>query len=239
MSEPRPHDELLDLVAVYALGALPEAEAAQVRAHLATCAECRAEYDALRPVVDTLGYAAESDLSDADVARVKQRLLAQIAPAAKVTPLRRRSLPVWPAYLAAALALGIAVSEAVSNTGLRTELSAVRGQLAQENTALADLVGSDAQRFPIPGGTVVRRGDKVYLAVQQLPPPPPGHVYQVWTLARGATTVAPSVTFLPSEGVTVISVPRAGDAAAIAVSVEPAGGSRQPTTKPLFLRKLG
>ncbi|MGB6986475.1 MAG: zf-HC2 domain-containing protein [Candidatus Aquilonibacter sp.] len=42
------HDEMLDNVAVYALGALNGDEARVVALHLRTCAGCQAEYNALR-----------------------------------------------------------------------------------------------------------------------------------------------------------------------------------------------
>jgi hypothetical protein len=52
--------------------------------------------------------------------------------------------------------------------------------------------------------------------------------------------VAPSAIFTPSQnGLTL--VPLRADArslAAVAVSVEPEGGSRQPTTKPTFVQPL-
>src|SRR5947207_274170 len=54
------HDTMLDDVAVYALGALPPKEAAAVRGHIATCAECAAEYRRLKPAVDAVAYSAEA-----------------------------------------------------------------------------------------------------------------------------------------------------------------------------------
>ena len=45
-------DDFLDLVAVLALGALPESEARRVIAHLATCDQCRSLYAELRPASD-------------------------------------------------------------------------------------------------------------------------------------------------------------------------------------------
>jgi anti-sigma factor ChrR (cupin superfamily) len=41
-------------VSLWLLQALPASEAADMAAHVATCAQCRAESDALRPVVDAL-----------------------------------------------------------------------------------------------------------------------------------------------------------------------------------------
>lgn len=53
-------------------------------------------------------------------------------------------------------------------------------------------------------------------------------VYQAWTLAKGAKTVQPSMTFIPDVRT-----------ALVAVSVEPTGGSERPTTKPIAAVPLG
>jgi hypothetical protein len=47
-----PRCDRLDDVALLALQALPAEEAASMHAHVGTCSVCRAELDALRPVVD-------------------------------------------------------------------------------------------------------------------------------------------------------------------------------------------
>ncbi|HEX8807028.1 MAG TPA: anti-sigma factor, partial [Candidatus Aquilonibacter sp.] len=65
----------------------------------------------------------------------------------------------------------------------------------------------------------------------------PGKVYQMWTLAKGATKVAPSVTFVPDRtGNALVAVPAdPATTAETAISVEPTGGSKQPTTKPIAI----
>jgi len=55
------HDDTrLDAVAVLALGALPDDEAREIRAHMATCAICRKEYAELRAATDALALSAEA-----------------------------------------------------------------------------------------------------------------------------------------------------------------------------------
>jgi anti-sigma-K factor RskA len=86
----------------------------------------------------------------------------------------------------------------------------------------------------------VTSGGRVYLALRGLPAPPPGKVYQAWTLRRGAKAVAPSITFNPDpSGITLVELPEpASNLAAVALSVEPAGGSEAPTSTPAFVRPL-
>jgi hypothetical protein len=69
--------------------------------------------------------------------------------------------------------------------------------------------------------------------------PAPGKVYQAWVQRRGARGVAPSVTFVPRSGLTLVELPESADGlAAVAVSVEPEGGSKAPTSTPAFVRSL-
>jgi hypothetical protein len=66
-----------------------------------------------------------------------------------------------------------------------------------------------------------------------LPAQPKGRAYQFWLIRNGKPRAAG--TFTPAAGTTAIRVGaryRAGDV--VAITVEPAGGSRKPTTEPLF-----
>lgn len=198
-------------------------EADDVRAHLAGCETCRAEVEALRPAVDTLALTGEEEVDAVTAARMKRRLLAQIAP---------RRTPVWPAYAVALAACLALVFTTVENIALQSGLTRLGAQVA-------DLAAGDARRYEIPDGTVVVRGPHAYIVMNALPALPAGHVFETWTLAKGSTAMAPSTLFIPRSAQTIVQIPNPPvDLAAVAVSVEPAGGSRQPTTKPLFVRTL-
>ncbi|MBT2226542.1 anti-sigma factor domain-containing protein [Nonomuraea sp. NEAU-A123] len=89
-------------------------------------------------------------------------------------------------------------------------------------------------------GTVVvsrSRGKMVFLAAG-LADLPEGSVYQLWQLAPGQISSAGLLTAdAAGHMLPVITAPGPG-VAKIGVTVEPAGGSTQPTTKPLFLVNL-
>jgi anti-sigma factor ChrR (cupin superfamily) len=54
-SRPSKHDqEHSDLVFLYALQALPPGEMQEMQTHIASCADCRKEVDALQPTIDSL-----------------------------------------------------------------------------------------------------------------------------------------------------------------------------------------
>ncbi|MHB8146188.1 MAG: anti-sigma factor, partial [Vulcanimicrobiaceae bacterium] len=169
---------------------------------------------------------------------------------AAAAPIKNRAI-VWPAYLVAAACFAIALVSTLVNLSLVGQLrqaqttvaqldrnsSGLARSLAQERTTLADIMDDNAQRFPVNGGDVVRVRDKLYITMHDVPAPPRGKVYQAWTLPKGSNAMAPSVTFVPDHhGVAVISLPvDARQTAAVAVSIEPDGGSKQPTSKPTFV----
>ncbi len=255
------HDAMLDDVAVYALGAMPADQAQAVRAHMLTCAQCREEYALLRPAAAALGRSAEAcvDASTAadsvapPSALLKKRIMRQIRP--NVGELKAVRPIVWPAYAVAAACLIAALITGIANISLGSSLRQAQNELAQVNahniaitqqlahqrTAVADLIAPQSVHYAVNGGEVVRNGSRLYIAMNALPAPPKGKVYQAWTLHTGARTMSPSVTFVPNHnGVAVVPLPvNAASVAAVAVSVEPDGGSRQPTSKPSFVLKFG
>jgi anti-sigma-K factor RskA len=98
-------------------------------------------------------------------------------------------------------------------------------------------MNAQARRYDVSGGQVVASNDRLYILLQGTSMPPRGKVYQAWTLARGAQLMTPSVTFIPdAHGLVVAALPDvdATRTSAVAVSVEPESGSRQPTTTLIF-----
>ncbi|HVA28624.1 MAG TPA: anti-sigma factor [Candidatus Baltobacteraceae bacterium] len=245
------HDDMLDDVAVYALGALAAPEAARVRAHIANCAQCKAEYDALAPAALAIAHdAPEAEPS----ALLRARIMRGVRAEASAKPKAASRPLVWPAYLVAAACFAIAVVSSLANLSLMEQLKSAQTQvalterntsglarnLADEKTMVTDLEDTNAQRYNVGDGQIVRVGDRLYVTLHDLASPPHGKVYQAWTLPKGAKAMAPSVTFVPnSHGVAVIALgvdARITDA--VAVSIEPEGGSKAPTTKPLLVQTL-
>ena len=247
------HPEMLDDVAVYALGSLPAADAARVRAHIESCAECRAEYEALAPAVAAVGRSAEACTNAASGAvhaspLLKARIMRDVrAQATKpASPARTSSRAVWAAYALAAACVIIALSLGAANLSLRHQVSSLEtahvpphGTNVNERT-LADLVDEKAKRYAVPGGEIIRAHDRLYIAMHDMPAPPRGKVYQAWTLPKGSKTMVPNATFVPDRrGVAILALGvDAKTTHAVAVSVEPAGGSKAPTSSPVVLELL-
>ncbi len=235
------HDEMLDAVAAYALGALPPHEASEVMKHLRGCAECRAEYRLLQPAVTAVAYSAEACADAASGDAVASPLLkARIMKHVRGEVRRPRASWSWPAYAAAAACLALAIVTGLFDLSLSNRLNKEHAQVVEQNQTIADFMAPDSQRHPFRHGEVLMHGQRLYIAMHDMPMPPRGKVYQAWTLAKGAKTVAPSKTFMPAPtGMTVVRLPDAATTlAAVALSIEPAGGSQQPTSKPIAMISL-
>jgi len=254
VNAPGERDEMLELVAAHALGVLPEADRARAIAFIRSDEEARREYEELRPVADLIGLEAEAPPDALRAARMKARLLASVRGTGTAAPPRPQRAVVWISALAAAAALILALYGAMRNvtlyaeftdadrraTALQQELTVARAAVRRDARILADLSAPDAKRYAVAYGAVITRRNHVYLAFDALPALPRGRVYQAWTLAHGAQAVAPSITFTPNaNGTTLVPLPEdATGLSAVALSVEPSGGSRAPTTKPAFVQPL-
>lgn len=254
-------EQMLESVALYALGVLPRDEAALVVAFIANDDEARREYLDLRAAADAIAHTAEEPVDSVRSARMKERLMGRVRADADAagSVARRRIGPAYPAWmwgtgLAAAAAIVFSVVTVAQDISVRGDLAAaqrrtavLQAQLAQndrnarqDRRTLTDLLAPDAKRYDVAAGTVIVRRERIYFAFSKLPALPKGRVYQAWTLPKGAKQVVPSVTFTPNaDGVAVVALPvDATRVGAVAVSVEPEGGSKAPTTTPTFVRPL-
>lgn len=272
------HDEsLLDTIAVYALGALPESEARGIAEHIESCTTCAREYAELRATADLVGFEAEiapDALDEISTRRLKSRVMISVhesareaAPVAIVsTKLSTngavaRSRSSWLPYGAAVAAAFVAAVSLANNATLRNDRTsdatrvasletdarsararadALQAQVGVLDARVASIVAPGSRHFAIASGEVIKSGNRIVIALHDLPKLPAGKVYQAWTLTNGAKTVAPSITFAPdAAGVALVELPEsAARLAAVAVSIEPVGGSKAPTSKPAFIRAL-
>jgi hypothetical protein len=156
----------------------------------------------------------------------------------------------WPAYLVAAACFAIALISSIANISLLGQLKQQQRELAtlsersatlartlvNVRTALFDMLDTHARHYPIGNGEVIMSGSRIYLALRALPEPARGKVYQAWTLEKGAAKVAPSPTFLPdARGVALVVLSAdARSTTEVLVTLEPDGGSKEPTSKPVM-----
>jgi anti-sigma-K factor RskA len=233
------------LSGAYAVDALDDDERVEFEEHLAVCAECRAEVASFR---ETGALIAETEAVEPP-ASMRAGVLAGIGeirplpPEATSTPERVEPTPatvvrrrLFPQLLAAAAAVVLLAAGAV--------LWHPWQQDGGNDVAAQILNAPDAMRVTekLPGGhgelTLVRSASlkRAVMIGDHLPAAGSGKTYQLWYQQPGQPMVSAGLMTSTDEP-TVLS----GDAAtavAAAVSVEPAGGSKAPTTKPVAVFPL-
>ncbi|MEV3986858.1 anti-sigma factor [Nonomuraea sp. NPDC049758] len=240
------------LAGAYALDAIDdEGELRRFERHLAVCAECARETATLGETAARLGVAVAAEPPPGLRARVLAEIdqVRQLPPAvASASRARRVWRVAWRPWLAAvsvAAALAVVAGLGVTTVQARQELEQAR---RAEQRMAAVLGADDARAVTAPAtvpsagggrgrGTLVlsrSQGALVFWAAG-LGDPPAGRVYQLWQIAPGRITSSGLLASSGSGGtVPVLSAIRA-DVGQVGVTVEPAGGSRQPTTTPLLV----
>jgi anti-sigma-K factor RskA len=225
--------DLHTLSGAYALHALSPEEAEEFQKHLADCAVCRQEVQELQAAAATMG--ASEAL--APPAHLRAKILSaadqtpQLPPrVAPVTDLasRRRGLR----FLAAAAAVVLVALGAVGITQLqqdepesRLATGVVRVFQAEDaNTATMETTNGGKISVATSPGL-----NEMAVDTDELPKLDEEHVYQLWAIQDG--TVSPVLVLEPEKGA-FMEMP--GEGTEVAITIEPSGGSEQPTTDPIM-----
>lgn len=236
------HSLLRENIPAYALGALDAEDTAALAAHLQTCESCRIELASYLAINDSLLMAIPPQQpSPALRKRLQSRL-----PSAQKTP---RPLFAWSLSqlaLGAALVL-LFVLNLVSFTQMRElqhqQINLVH-QLQNNQVALAMLSYPGTQSLPINGenisGTVLLDRDRntAVVVAWNLPDLPAGQTYQIWLIEPNGHRVSAGLfrpqANLPYTTEPIFSNQDLSSFIGIGVTVEPAGGSDQPTGTRVF-----
>ncbi len=225
-----------DLKEAYALGALSEEERQEVEEYLGTHPELRVEVDDLRSVANLLALAPQEYEPSPELRR---DLMNRISSSPGTTPAAgpsSRQAGLWrlfgPGGLAAAAVLAlVTIGMFVWNVSLQEENQTLQGELQGQQTYALEGTGA-AQEVQ---GEVVRLGDeRAVLVAEDLPSLPEGETYETWILREDVPE--PAGLFEPDDA-GVAAAPIEGSiegADAVAVTVEPSGGSSSPTSDPLM-----
>ena len=259
-------DEVIELAAGYALGALEMEDRVRFEALLAAGdAEARA---ALRDFESTVaGLAAETaeavppDVKAALLARIdaegrSRGTLTQILSAARPAPPRRSVWTVVAVGAMAAAIAAIAVGLAVSTVYDRriSQLAREQALLKEELTRQEELVSmlqDPATRVVALSGlppAPEARARMLWhatagglLVAQGLPPAPAGKAYELWAIAGTGAPVPAGVFAVDARGVGSLRVAplrSGGPPDTFAVTLEPAGGVAAPTGSMYLVGKL-
>lgn len=232
------------LVGAYALDAVDDIERAAFDRHVADCASCRSEVDELR---ETVARLADSTWS-VPPPRLRTDVMAAIGRTRQAPPVvtarpelqARTAVPRWRRYTAGAAAASVlavgagAATWAVQEQRVRQERD-VATVAQQEQARTQSILSAPDVVFrtaPMVGGGKVTvassqlRGAGVAL-VGAGRAPAPDQVLQLWTIRGQAASSAGTLATGQAAGTKVVNGLPGTDV--FAVSLEPAGGSAQPT----------
>jgi anti-sigma-K factor RskA len=230
-------DDVAALISAHALGVLEPDQAALAEEHIAASDDCRRAYEDALETAAALALAVDDSEPPAEL---RGRILAAARaerPAAVRSPVRvpapRRGLRLAALGVAAAIAFAlIAVSQHDSASSARD----------RERALVAIVSAPDARIVPLaptaggaPGGRVIVSNGRAAL-VSSLRPPPPGRTYQAWGLRPGGAAPVPLPTFSHSGAVLILN--GIGSYSGVGVTVEPSGGSQQPSSAPFVVASL-
>ncbi|MET9039418.1 anti-sigma factor [Streptomyces mirabilis] len=240
--------DLHTLTGAYALHALSDEEREAFKRHLAVCEPCAQETAELSATAARLGLAVS--LTPRPVLR--EQVLRRISTVRQEAPrepvlsrsgraLRGRLLSRW--ALAACLAAAAALGGATVWQHQRAEDALEQARQAEHGTdqIAAVLAAPDARTraAKLSGGatgTVVVSDsqDRAVFVVSGMAHPPRGKVYQLW-FDDGGTMRSAGLMDAARSDQAVLMRGAVDGASGMGITVEPAGGSEQPTSTPLAL----
>ena len=234
MTDPLPLDPM-SLATPYALHAVSESERAEIDRWLAGASpeHARTFLDEVRTVHETMAALSAATAAEPPH-RLRERVVAAVADVGgdNVRQLR----PPAPRWRTRALAAAAAAVIALGALGVGLSL---RPQVTP-STAAQVFAAPDVRTVSgdIPTGgtaTVVfsRAENAAVLVMNNVAPPQPGTVYQMWLVGADGAHSAGTMDAQAVAPSTTAVLPDIGDSRALAFTVEPGTGSAQPTT-PVF-----
>jgi len=233
------------LTGAYAMDALDELERARFEQHLASCDDCRAEVAELRETAallsETVAVTPPASLRESVLAGISQ--VRPLAPAASTSQPSHAGRPAargrgWvPFLVAAALALIVGVGALVTQPWADSDdaerLTAAEQVLQAPDAEEVSVDLGEAGRATI---TRSKSHDRAVITTEDMVSAPAGKDYELWFISGDEIVSAGLMPDAPDQ--TVVLDGPAGGAAAVGITVEPDGGSKQPTSDPIAVFDL-
>jgi anti-sigma-K factor RskA len=251
----RRRSDLHTLAGAYAMDAVPPADRDAFERHLASCEQCRLEVRGLREATAALASATSVLPPDGFREAVLRAAgkTRQLPPATAVPPTPWRLGPDlfgWRPRLGVVLAGAVACVLAVAAIVAGISAYGMHSRLDQDqghDHAVAMVLGApDATMMSAPvttGGTATvvmsHRERALVFTAADLRVLPSSESYELWLMGPAGSRPAGMISMSGNgkmAGPMVVSGLSAGDK--VGVTVEPAGGSRRPTTLPVVVIAL-
>jgi anti-sigma-K factor RskA len=248
MNDETLHDDIRNDLAAYALGALDAETCERLEQHLAECAACRAALFDYQEVAGLLPFAlpiqapppgARSLLLERARAAGAERPAGRLA---RLAPARLRSRM---ATLAASLVLLVVAAGVggyfLGERSVEPSGPGIGWEGEQIDGFLVPMTGSDAAPAAVGQLIVYRDEDRAILLVSDLPTLAPDQEYQFWFVEPDRTHVKCALFEVDQHGQAVVRLTIPGptdEFAGIGVTLEPAGGSTEPTGQVMMTGQL-
>jgi anti-sigma-K factor RskA len=236
------HERFDELKDAYVLGALPEDERRELEEYLAAHPERQAEIDELGTVAGLLALAPPEQEPPPELRRSIMGVVeAEARPPVRSGP---RFAGLREFFSLQNLALGAA---ALLVIGLFSWNMLLQGEVQDLQGRVANLQDTPQSRMVALEGTgaaqqahaevMILEDDRAVLMAEEMPRVPEDRTYQIWVIEDDVPR--PSGLFEPQgESVAAVVEKPLEEGDVIAVTVEPDGGSPQPTTDPMMTAKL-
>ena len=223
MTEPTDF-ELLELATPYALHAVSEPERAEIERRVAAAPSpvAAAFNEEVRAVRETMAV-----VSAATAAEPPAHLRAATLSAAKPNNVRQMT---WRRTILASAAAVVVVGAAAFGAGVLMRPPA-KSTVAEQILAAPDV---QTVSRPLANGTATvmfsRDRNAAVLVMNNVPPPAPGTVYQMWLISANGPTSAGTMGTAQVAPSTTDTLTNLGASTELAFTVEPGNGSPKPTT---------
>lgn len=231
-------------LAAYAINALDAGETAALLAHLQTCDSCRAELADYQRVSAGLLSALPPQ---APRPALKRTLAARLPSAQKIIRPRWQlgwSFSQFATATAFALLLGMNLFSSFQVRSLQNQQDELARHLEMEQSALAMIASPGAYTLPVSDGNVAgsliinSEKSSAILILANLPELEKGKTYQIWFIKPDGGRVSAGLINVNRDGSITIASLASKDSlqsyTGIGVTVEPTGGSDQPTGPKVF-----
>jgi anti-sigma-K factor RskA len=240
------HERFEDLKDAYVLGALPEEERLSFEEYLVAHPERQAEIDELGAVAGLLAFSPQEQEPSPELRR---RVMEVVEAEAEPRRIRGRSTfaRVGDYLSVRSLAGGAAALLVIGllswNVLLQGQVEDLQGQVQDardqrqlQQSPTIKLKGSWADQGANAEVASIHE-NQVILVARDMPSVPEGQTCQIWVISNDVPK--PSGLFQPEGNMTAAPITNSlKNADVIAVTVEPAGGSRKPTSDPVLLADL-
>jgi anti-sigma-K factor RskA len=243
-----------DLKDAYVLGALPEEERLEFERYLVAHPDLQVEIEELSTIVGLLAFSTQEQEPPLELRRrIMDTVEAEAVHPAEVVHPRasRRSWlaglwgAVGPRDLALAAAAMLVIGLFSWSMLLQGEVQDLQGRVQSLQSQPQDqsqgpqmiALGGAGTEQGVRAELVTLKGDRAVLVAENMPPAPEGKTYQIWVIK--GDTPKPSGLFEPrGDSIAAVVENPVEGADAVAVTVEPQGGSKKPTTDPMLVGKV-